>query len=121
MTKKWQFFVSTLFVSFLLCVFFVSCIDKVQHRLPTGVERIDSVEKKTIQLVATGMASKNAIDKDSTAMMQTTSCEAARLLLNAELEKPEYSKIRDKFDTPQTLIIDRGLYCRLFTTYSKIK
>ncbi|MBW7859059.1 MAG: hypothetical protein H3C43_12385 [Leptonema sp. (in: Bacteria)] len=104
-----------------ISVSFISCSERFVHRLPTGVERFDSPDRKTIQLVATGMASKHAIDKDSTAMMQSTSCEAARLLLKAELEKTEYLQIKNDFDTPETSIIDRGMYCRLSTKYSKSK
>lgn len=96
---------------------FVQCESAAHQRLPTGVERIDQANGG-IRLVATAMASQKAIDGDRTAMMQATSREAARLLLLAELKKPEYSAIRDRFETGEVEFIERGLYCRMVSTYS---
>lgn len=96
---------------------FVRCESAAHQRLPTGVERIDQANGG-IRLVATAMASQKAIDANKTAMMQTTSREGARLLLLAELKKPEYSEIRDRFETGEVEFIERGLYCRMVSTYS---
>ncbi len=102
-------------------VFAAACQSSVPHaRVPTGVERFDGADG-SIRLVATGMASARAIEQDDAAMLQTTSREAARLLLLAELEKPVYSKLKGLFEMQDAEFIDRGRYCRLTTMYVPAK
>lgn len=95
---------------------FQSCAGDYRERIPTGVQRVDAPDG-TIQLIATGMASKNSIEKDNTAMMQATSKEAARLLLMAELSEPRYAQIKDRFEMNEVEFIDRGRYCRMTAVY----
>ncbi|EHQ05073.1 hypothetical protein [Leptonema illini] len=94
----------------------VSCVSGYSERIPTGVQRLDAPDG-TIRLVATAMASANSIEKDSTAMMQTTSREAARLMLVAELDRPQYARIKDRFEMNEAEFLDRGRYCRMIAVY----
>lgn len=93
-----------------------ACVTSPLQRMATGVERFDSTDG-SIRLVATAMASDNAISKDSAAMMQATSKEAARLLLVAEMERPQYARLKEKFEITDAEFIDRGRYCRLVAVY----
>lgn len=108
------------FVLIQLSLMLMGCQSAVHERLPTGVERSDGPDG-SIRLIATAMASQKAIDADKVTMMQTTSREAARLLLLVELKKPEYEKIREGFETGEVEFIERGLYCRMISVYTPPK
>ncbi|MCB1165598.1 MAG: hypothetical protein KDK33_05575 [Leptospiraceae bacterium] len=97
---------------------FVGCPLFPPEPLPTGVQtRI--LDDGSIELIVTGRASSNAIDKDSTAMKQTTSREAARLLLEAELQSGRYPDHGKRF-TVSTVEFEREFeYCIMKGIYKK--
>ncbi len=103
-------------ILFSMVPMLTSCVSGYSERIPTGVQRLDAPDG-TIRLVATAMASANSIEKDSTAMMQTTSREAARLMLVAELDRPQYARIKDRFEMNEAEFLDRGRYCRMIAVY----
>lgn len=76
----------------------------------------------TIDITVTGLASQNAIEKDSIAMKQTTSRSAAELTLMAEVKntlEPNDSKqnhrmlLKKHFKESDSYHLDRGKYFRI--------
>ncbi|MBU44800.1 MAG: hypothetical protein CMN76_16375 [Spirochaetaceae bacterium] len=95
-----------------------SCKTFFRPEIPTGIER-HVLENGNMELIVTGRASKNAIDKDSTAMKQTTSREAARLLLEAELQSGSYPDHKERFEIQSVEFLYDFEYCRMKGTYKK--
>ncbi len=102
------------FIPFLL--FLIYCTT-VHQKIPIGIEKYIHSDGKII-LIATAKASENAIQKGIPVMMENTSKEAALLLIKAELNKPEYSKIKDKFQITYIEYINNGEYCKIQTEYN---
>ncbi len=101
-------------ISFLFIVVYCTTVHK---KIPTGLEKYTHSSGKII-LIATAKASENAIQKGIPVMMENTSKEAALLLIKAELNKPEYSKIKDKFQITYIEYINNGEYCKIQTEYN---
>ena len=95
-------------------LFFYACssTQTVVKRLPTGLE----IEKKSeahILFHATARASQASIDKESNAMKQTTSKDAAMLMIRAELQKKEYDGKRQLLDIVNVDFLEDNEYCKI--------
>ncbi|GIX41160.1 MAG: hypothetical protein KatS3mg129_0893 [Leptospiraceae bacterium] len=103
-------------IFFILFLFILGYCNTIKDRIPTGIEKYYQSNGKIV-LIATAKASKNAIEKNSTAMMQATSKEAATLLLKNELQKSEYQNIKNKFKITYVEFINNGEYCKITAEY----
>lgn len=102
-----------LIIIILFNLFF--CIN-TKERVPTGIQRFDN--NGQIVLISIAKASPIALEKDIKVMKENTSREAAEVLLQYELSKKEYSKIKDKFKIVSTEFINDGEYCKITAIYN---
>ena len=109
---------SWLMVSVLILslVAFSGCKSFFQPDIPTGVEK-RTLDNGNLELIVTGKASNLAIDKDSVAMKQTTSREAARLLLEVELQSGNYPGHKERFEIQSVEFLYDFEYCIIKGTY----
>ena len=98
-----------------LIIFFNFCLT-YKEKIITGVEVY--TQENRIIFISTGKASENAIRKDIRVLKETTSKEAARLLLESELSKDQYHTIRDKVKITYIEFINDGEYCKITAEYS---
>ncbi|MBI3395086.1 MAG: hypothetical protein HY042_04560 [Spirochaetia bacterium] len=110
--RSTQLFVAALALIFLLGPL---CQGPARQSYPTGVERREI--PGGVLITATGRASANAIEKNSGAMMTTTSREAARLLLEHELGKSEYKG--GTITQKGAEFLADGEYCRLVVEFQR--
>lgn len=89
-----------------------------QPEIPTGIER-RLLADGNLEIISTGKASKNAIEKDSVAMKQTTSREAARLILEAELQNGNYPGHKERFEIQSVEFLYDFEYCIIKGKYKK--
>ncbi|MBR30491.1 MAG: hypothetical protein CMN77_04210 [Spirochaetaceae bacterium] len=94
------------------------CKSFFRPEIPTGVER-RVLTDGSLELVVTGQASKLALAKDSVAMKQTTSREAARLLLEAELQSGNYPGHKERFEIQSVEFLYDFEYCIIKGKYKK--
>lgn len=87
-----------------------------KERIATGIQRYDN--NGQIVLISIAKASTLALEKDIKVMKENTSREAAEILLQYELNKKEYSKIKDKFKIISTEFINDGEYCKITAIYN---
>jgi hypothetical protein len=100
----------------LLLIIFLGCTT-TKERIQTGVEIFRYNDGKIV-LIATGKASQYSINKNNSSMMQTTSREAANLLLENELQKSEYKNLKNKFKITYIEFINNGEYCKITAEYN---
>ena len=94
------------------------CKSFFRPEIPTGVER-RVLSDGSLELVVTGQASKLALEKDSVAMKQTTSREAARLLLEVELQSGNYPGHKERFEIQSVEFLYDFEYCIIKGKYKK--
>ncbi|MBL8019366.1 MAG: hypothetical protein JNM27_06855 [Leptospirales bacterium] len=95
---------------------FVAC-GKARDPIPTGITLTDYPGGK-VGITSTAQAAQRTIDEQNPIMMRNTSCEAARLLMKAELKKPGYKSVTKNFkQDPRTEFIYDGEYCRIRGLY----
>ncbi len=102
-------------MKYIVTILFVISCFTYKKKVPTGVIRID--DQNRIILISTGKASENAIQKDSISMKESTSREAAMLLLKIELSKKEYENIRNQFQIESIEFLENKEYCKITATY----
>lgn len=90
----------------------------LRPNVPLGVEK-RTLDDGSIEIIVTGRASENAIKKDSVAMKQTTSREAARLQLEAELQFGDYPNHKERFELQSEEFLYDFEYCRIKGIYKK--
>ncbi|MFN3604457.1 MAG: hypothetical protein ACK4UJ_07085 [Leptonema sp. (in: bacteria)] len=88
----------------------------IKEKVITGIEKIE--EGGQIILISTAKASANALEKNIRVMKENTSKEAAEILLKYELQKKEYSTIKDKFKIVSIEFINEGEYCKITAIYN---
>ncbi len=99
------------------CAALVAACAAVRDPVPTGVVTTE-LGRRQIRIVATGRAERSTIESGNSAMMRTTSCDAARLLLKNELKNPSYQTPGKNFREDREVgIIYQGEYCRISGTY----
>ena len=108
----------TLVATALLLISAAGCFGWYQPDLPVGVER-KVLENGNIEITVTGKASKKAIEEDSVAMKQTTSREACRLQLAAELQTGDYPEHKERFEIQSVEFLYDFEYCIMKGTYRK--
>lgn len=106
---------ATAFVAVLLAGL-LSC-GQAREPIPTGITLIEYPGGK-VGITSTAQASKGTIEEGNSIAMRTTSCDAARLLLKAELQKKSYRSVTRNFkQDARTEFIYDGEYCRLRGLY----
>ena len=81
-----------------------------------GIQKTPIKDGST-EILVTARASDNAVQKDSPAMMRSTSCRAARDLLSHELQKKEYKSLSTNFASIGVNLILKGKYCQILSVY----
>ncbi len=94
--------------------FFIFCKSYVET-LPTGIETIQNPDGSII-IISTARASNYSIKQNSHVMMETTSKEAAQLLLKSELQKEEYKN--KQFKISRIEFYNNGEYCKITAIYN---
>ena len=84
---------------------------RTREPVPTGVETTP-LGGGLIRIVATAQAEAGTIQSGNTGSMQSTSCDAARILLAHELKKPAYKNTRANFKESPVELVYAGEYCR---------
>ena len=107
-----------LLATVLLLCSAVGCFRWFRPEVPLGVER-KVLENGNIEITVTGKASKKAIEEDSVAMKQTTSREACRLQLTAELQTGDYPEHKERFEIQSVEFLYDFEYCIMKGTYRK--
>jgi|YNPMSStandDraft_2_1061718.scaffolds.fasta_scaffold11057_4 hypothetical protein len=102
-----------LYINFI--ILFNFCLTS-KEKVITGVEVYNQPNR--IIFISTGKASENAIKKDIRVIKETASKEAARLLLENELNKNQYRTIRDKVKITYIEFINDGEYCKITAEYT---
>lgn len=87
------------------------CADAKKAPIPTGVI-VNDIGGGRREFVATARASDAAIAKKAPSMMMSTSMRAARLLMQNELQKPEYAG-KGSYQEGEGEFLEDGEYCRL--------
>ncbi len=100
----------------LLILFLFGFCITINKKVITGIKKIES--NGHIILISTAKASNNALEKNIRVMKETTSKEAAEILLKYELQKEEYQSIREKFKIESIKYINDGEYCTITATYN---
>ncbi|MCE9597327.1 MAG: hypothetical protein K8S54_05100 [Spirochaetia bacterium] len=103
----------------LTCSILLTCIacGRTRDPIPTGITLIEYAGGK-VGITSTAQASRSTIESENSVTMRNTSCEAARLLLKAELKKSVYKSVSRNFkQDARTEFIYDGEYCRLRGLY----
>lgn len=95
---------------FVFVLFLFLFCKTYNERIFTGIETTYNPDGSII-LISTAKASEYSIEKNSKVMMETTSREAAQLLLKYELQKEEYKNKQFKISNIEFL--DDGKYCKI--------
>ena len=94
-------------------LFVFHCDERSQKsRIITGVEEIKN-QDGTIYIVATARASERSIVKGNFAMMQATSCAAAKILLKNKIKKKYPSGHFERYTFSDAELLENGKYCRI--------
>lgn len=90
---------------------FAAACGPVKEPVPTGVTQQDLGGGK-FRITATARAEEGTIRSGNPGAMQSTSCDAAKILLTAELKKPGFKNVRQNFRETGVELIYAGEYCR---------
>lgn len=113
---KFRFFSFLLLAAVASGVFLANC-GPARDPIPTGITTAE-MGAGQIRVTATGRAEQGTIDRANGAMMRTTSCDAARLLLKNELKSTAYKNPSRNFkESSEVHLIYNGEYCRLSGIY----
>lgn len=105
----------------VLCFIFVAHCTSILELWVDEPETGVVIEQKenSLRITATSKASDRAIEKDSTAMMQTTSREAGRLMIISELTREIENFDETRMKTESIEFIKRGKFAITVVTYDK--
>ena len=84
---------------------------RARDPVPTGVE-LEELGAGKLRITATAQAEAGTIQSGNVGSMQSTSCDAARILLAHELKKIVYKNTRQNFKEAPVQLIYAGEYCR---------
>ncbi|MDH5657041.1 MAG: hypothetical protein OEZ34_14095 [Spirochaetia bacterium] len=95
-------------------ILFAFCTVKNKEPVRSGVKIIKQETGPTL-FIATARASKASLQKSRRAMMQTTSCDAAKLLLKKELKHSGMSF--NQITITEAELLEKGEFCRITAEY----
>lgn len=89
----------------------VSFCARARDPVPTGVD-LEDLGAGRLRITVTAQAEAGTIQSGNVGSMQSTSCDAARILLAHELKKVVYKNTRQNFKESPVQLIYAGEYCR---------
>ena len=97
-------------IALIFAISVAGCVQSVREPVPTGVEVQPQPDGRTMYL-ATARASAKAIEFGSVSLKQTTSCDAARMLMENEFQDRQIP--RPNFSKAEFFLIYDAEYCRV--------